>query len=55
MITNIKVKNIKGYGDPATSIDFELKTNKVNLLYAPNGSGKSSLAASFASLFPKSL
>ena len=55
MITNIKVKNIKGYGDPATSIDLELKTNKVNLLYAPNGSGKSSLAAAFASLFPKSL
>lgn len=55
MITNITIKNIKGYGDPATSIDLELKTNKVNMLYAPNGSGKSSLAIAFASLLPRSL
>ncbi len=55
MITNITIKNIKGYGDPATSIDLELKTNKVNILYAPNGSGKSSLATAFASLLPRSL
>lgn len=55
MITNITIKNIKGYGDPAISIGLELKTNKVNMLYAPNGSGKSSLVAAFASLLPKSL
>ena len=55
MITNIAIKNIKGYGDPATSIDLELKTNRVNILYAPNGSGKSSLATAFASLHPHSL
>lgn len=55
MITNISIKNIKGYGNPAMSIDVELKTNKVNILYAPNGSGKSSLATAFASLLPHSL
>lgn len=55
MISNITIKNIKGYGDPAVSIDVELKTNKVNILYAPNGSGKSSLATAFASLLPRSL
>lgn len=55
MITNITIKNIKGYGDPATVIDLELKTNRVNILYAPNGSGKSSIATAFASLLPRSL
>lgn len=55
MITNISIKNIKGYGDPATSIDLELKANRVNLLYAPNGSGKSSLVTAFASLRSRSL
>ena len=55
MITNITIKNIKGYGDPAKSIDIELKPNRVNILYAPNGSGKTSLAAAFASLLPRSL
>lgn len=55
MITNITIKNIKGYGDPPTSIDLEIKTNKVNLLMAPNGTGKSSIAAAFRSLKPHSL
>lgn len=55
MISNITIKNIKGFGDPATSLDLEIKTNKVNVLYAPNGSGKSSLATAFASLQPRSL
>ncbi len=50
VITNISIKNIKGYGDPATSINFELKTNRVNIIYAPNGTGKSSIAAAFKSL-----
>lgn len=55
MITNITIKNIKGFGAPATSIDLELKPKKVNMLYAPNGSGKSSIATAFASLLPRSL
>lgn len=50
MITNITVKNIKGFGDPARSFNIELKTNRVNILYAPNGTGKSSIAAAFKSL-----
>lgn len=50
MITNITIKNIKGYGEPATSINLELKTNRVNIIYAPNGTGKSSLATAFNSL-----
>lgn len=50
MITNITIKNIKGYGDPPRSIDLELKSDKINLLVAPNGFGKSSLAIAFSSL-----
>ena len=50
MITNITIKNIKGFGDPAKSFNLELKTNRVNIIYAPNGSGKSSIAAAFKSL-----
>ena len=49
-ITNISIKNIKGYGDPATNICLELKTNRVNIIYAPNGSGKSSIATAFKAL-----
>lgn len=43
VITNISIKNIKGYGDPATSITLELKTNRVNIIYAPNGTEESPL------------
>lgn len=50
IITNISIKNIKGFGDPATSIDLELKSNRVNIVYAPNGTGKSSIATAFKSL-----
>lgn len=50
MITNITIKNIKGFGDPAKSFNIELKTNRVNIIYAPNGTGKSSIAAAFKSL-----
>lgn len=50
MITNITIKNIKGFGDPAKSFNLELKTNRVNIIYAPNGTGKSSIAAAFKSL-----
>lgn len=55
MIKNITIQNIKGYGNPPTTLDVELKTNRVNLLFAPNGSGKSSLAAAFLSLKSKKL
>lgn len=55
MITNISIKNIKGYGDPAVSLDVQLKPKKLNLLIAPNGFGKTSLATAFSSLRPKML
>lgn len=50
MIKNITIKNIKGYANPPVTLDVELKTNRVNILFAPNGTGKSSLAAAFKSL-----
>lgn len=46
-ITNIKVKNIKGFGDPGLDWDLSqapIKSNKINLVVAPNGTGKSSLS-----------
>lgn len=49
-ITEIKVKNIKGFGDPAQLVKVNILPNKVNLLVAPNGWGKSSLTAAFDSL-----
>lgn len=55
MITNISIKNIKGYGDPAVSLDVQLKPKKLNLLVAPNGFGKTSLATAFSSLRTKML
>ena len=50
MIKDITIQNIKGYGYPPVTLDVELKTNRVNILFAPNGTGKSSLAAAFSSL-----
>lgn len=50
MIRNITIQNIKGYGTPPITLDVELKPNRVNILFAPNGTGKSSLAAAFKSL-----
>lgn len=50
MITDIEIQNIKGYGSPAIKLDCEIMPGKVNLLIAPNGTGKSSLAAAFGSL-----
>lgn len=50
IIKDITIRNIKGYGDPAVILPIELKTNRVNLIFAPNGTGKSSLAAAFRSL-----
>ncbi len=55
MITNITIKNIKGFGDPPMSLDVEIKKDKINLLIAPNGFGKSSLAVAFASIKPSKL
>ena len=51
-ITEISIKNIKGFGEPANIIklDNSIKSNKVNLLVAPNGWGKSSLTVAFESL-----
>lgn len=51
-ISEISVKNIKGFGDPTQTIklDNSIKSNKVNLLVAPNGWGKSSLTSAFESL-----
>lgn len=51
-ISEIKIKNVKGFGDPAYTIhlDNTIKSNRVNLLVAPNGFGKSSLTAAFESL-----
>lgn len=49
-ITEIKVKNIKGFGAPAQPVKVNILPNKVNLLVAPNGWGKSSLTAAFDSL-----
>lgn len=55
MITNITIKNIKGFGNPPVSLDVEIKSDKINLLIAPNGFGKSSLAAAFSSIKPSKL
>ena len=49
-ISEIKVKNIKGFGDPAQLVKVNILPNKVNLLVAPNGWGKSSITAAFDSL-----
>lgn len=50
MITNIKIENIKGFGTTDNSFDLEIKPQKVNILVAPNGFGKSSITAAFNSL-----
>lgn len=46
-IRNITIRNIKGYGDVPVVLPVELKSNRVNLIFAPNGTGKSSFAAAF--------
>ena len=55
VITNISVENIKGYGSPTVTLPVELKTNRINLIFAPNGTGKSSMAAAFLSLEGRTL
>ena len=55
IITNISIENVKGYGSPAVTLPLELKTNRINLIFAPNGTGKSSMAAAFRSLEGRTL
>ena len=50
MITNISISNIKGYGITDNSIDVNIDPSRVNILVAPNGFGKSSMAMAFKSL-----
>lgn len=49
-ITNITIQNIKGFSGTNNSIDLHIKEGKVNLLVAPNGFGKSSMATALNSL-----
>lgn len=50
MITNIKIKNVKGLGTTDNSFDVQLFPGKANILVAPNGFGKSSITTAFNSL-----
>ncbi len=43
MIEQISIQNIKGFGEPPITIPCTIYPNKINLLVAPNGWGKSSL------------
>lgn len=49
-ISEIRVKNVKGFGRGTQPIKVSILPDKVNLLVAPNGWGKSSLTAAFESL-----
>ena len=53
LISNITIKNIKGFSDKDNSIDVDIKSGKINILVAPNGYGKSSITAAFKSLKKK--
>lgn len=55
MISNITIKNIKGYDAVGKSMDLTLLPNKINLVIAPNGFGKTSLTTAFDSLRPNGL
>lgn len=50
MITNIKIENIKGFGSDNNNFDVEIQSQKVNIMVAPNGFGKSSITVAFDSL-----
>lgn len=50
LISNITIKNIKGFSDKDNSIDVDIKSGKINIFVAPNGYGKSSITAAFKSL-----
>lgn len=49
-ISNITIRNIKGFGTTDNSFDIEILSGKINILVAPNGFGKSSITAAFDSL-----
>ena len=56
MITQIKIRNIKKFEeDDNSTIDVELSSKKINICIAPNGFGKSSIAAAFSCLRPRHL
>lgn len=56
MIRSIQVKNVRGIEDKTFAFDNpEMRPNKVHLLIAPNGFGKSSIATAFANLNSKRL
>lgn len=50
MIKNIQIKNIRGYGPDAKVLPVTLSCKKINILIAPNGFGKTSIATAFKSL-----
>lgn len=50
-IKRVTIKNIKGFADK--TFDLDLVPNKPNLLVAPNGYGKSSIAVAFDSMNSK--
>ncbi len=49
-ITNITVTNIKGFGTTSNTFNVDIISNKINILVAPNGFGKSSITTAFNSL-----
>lgn len=56
MIESIRVQNVRGLEDRTFTFDQpQMLANKVHLLIAPNGFGKSSIATAFANLKPRSL
>jgi hypothetical protein len=50
-INRVTIKNVKGFADK--TFDLDLVPNKPNLLVAPNGFGKSSIAVAFDSMNSK--
>jgi hypothetical protein len=55
-INSISIQNVRGISSATFKFDVpEMLSNKVHLLVAPNGFGKSSFAAAFACLKPRSL
>lgn len=54
-ITNVTLKNIKGFGMTNNSFDLEMFSNKFNIIVAPNGFGKSSITTAFNSLTSKKI
>jgi hypothetical protein len=56
MIESLRIQNVRGIKDRTFTFDQpQMHPNKVHLLIAPNGFGKSSIATAFANLKPRSL